>query len=208
MDIWEINKMILFLILFIPGFISIKVYDLIIPSEKRDFTKSIFEVIGYSALNFAIFSWVIAIIHSNSFPIEHELSYYILLFIIFFVGPIIWPILFLKLRTIKKIQGFITHPILKPWDYVFGKRRSYWVIVHLKDGRRIGGIYGTNSFTSSYPAKEQIYLEQVWELDNECRFLHHVERSEGIIILEHEILCVELFGNKKEKLNEKIERTR
>ena len=30
----------LFLVFFVPGFISLKVYDLFIPSERRDFSKS------------------------------------------------------------------------------------------------------------------------------------------------------------------------
>ncbi len=37
MNIWEADKLVLFLIFFIPGFVSIKVYDLLIPGEQRDF---------------------------------------------------------------------------------------------------------------------------------------------------------------------------
>jgi hypothetical protein len=43
----------LFLIFFVPGFISLKVYDLLIPSEARDFTKSVFDAIAYSTLSFS-----------------------------------------------------------------------------------------------------------------------------------------------------------
>jgi len=39
------------------------------------------------------------------------------------------------------------------------------MIIHLKDGRRIGGRFDENSSASSFPAKEQIYIEEVWELD-------------------------------------------
>ena len=59
MNIWEADKLVLFLIFFIPGFVSIKVYDLLIPGEQRDFSKSILEVIGYSALNYGALSWFI-----------------------------------------------------------------------------------------------------------------------------------------------------
>ena len=45
----------LFLIFFIPGFITLKVYDLLIPGEPRDFSKSLFDAIAYSSLNFRIF---------------------------------------------------------------------------------------------------------------------------------------------------------
>lgn len=59
MEIWEVDKLVLFLVFFIPGFVSLKVYDLFIPGEQRDFSKSVFEVVAYSALNFASVSWLI-----------------------------------------------------------------------------------------------------------------------------------------------------
>ena len=66
MDIWEIDKALLFVVLFIPGFISIKVYELLIASEKRDFSTSIAEAIAYSAINFAILWWPISINFATS----------------------------------------------------------------------------------------------------------------------------------------------
>ena len=54
------------------------------------------------------------------------------------------------------------HPIKMPWDFVFKQRQWYWVIVELKDGTKVGGKYAEHSFTSSYPAPEQIYLEEKW----------------------------------------------
>jgi hypothetical protein len=81
------------------------------------------------------------------------------------------------------------HPIRKPWDYVFGKREPFWVIVHLHNGQRIGGRFDVQSFASSDPADEQIYLEADWVLDEQGRFLRPVERSRGIIIMKDEIGC-------------------
>ena len=51
----EINIVAHFLIFFIPGFVSLKMYDLLIPNVPRDFTKSLAEIVTYSALNFAAF---------------------------------------------------------------------------------------------------------------------------------------------------------
>jgi len=193
MDLWDINKLVLFLIFFIPGFISIKVYDLFIPRERRDFSKSLFEVMGYSALNFAALSWLIILIHSDNFYSANKVIYFLFLFIIIFIIPIIWPLVFLKLSSWHPISKRIIHPILKPWDYVFGKRQCYWAIVHLMNGKKIGGRYDKNSFASSYPAEEQIYLEQVWHLDDKGAFIKPVERSGGIIILGKDISCLEFF---------------
>jgi hypothetical protein len=59
---------------------------------------------------------------------------------------------------------------------------------------KIGGRFDTESFASSDPAEEQIYLQEVWILDEAGRFVSQVERSRGIIIMKSEIRAVEFFG--------------
>ena len=51
---WMQDKFLLFLLFFVPGFVSIKVFDLLVPDERRDFQSAVSEAIGYSALNFAV----------------------------------------------------------------------------------------------------------------------------------------------------------
>jgi len=194
MDIWEVEKLELFLIFFIPGFISVKVYDLLIPKERRDFSSSIYEIVGYSALNFAALSWLIFLILTESFYINHKFYYSLSLFFVMFVAPAMWPFVFLKLSEWDPIAKRIVHPVGKPWDFVFEKRESLWVIIHLKDGKKIGGKFFENSFASSYPFEEQIYLEEIWELDEKGEeFIRPIERSKGMIILGEEISGIEFF---------------
>jgi len=193
MNIWQIDKLLLFLIFFIPGFLSLKVYSLLIAGEKRDFSRDLLEVIAYSSLNFAVFSWLIILIHSGDFYTTHKIWYAIFVFLILFIMPILWPFLVVKITNWKPIAKYIVHPVQKPWDYVFSKKKSFWVIVHLKDGRKIGGRYDTDSFASSYPAEEQIYLEEVWKLDEKGAFVEPIKRSRGIVIFNKEIIAVEFF---------------
>ena len=194
MNIWEANKLLLFLIFFIPGFISLKIYDLLIPRERRDFSKSLLEVLGYSSLNYAAFSWLIFLVYSRKLYQNHINCFLLILIIILFVAPAIWPVVLVTLfQKLKILSKFVIHPIPKAWDYIFSKRESFWIIVHLKDGRRIGGKYDTNSFASSYPAEEQIYLEEVWKLDENGRFIEPIERSKGILVPGREISMIEFF---------------
>jgi hypothetical protein len=199
MDIWNVDKLTLFLMFFVPGFVSLKVYDLLIPSSRRDFSKSVFEVVGYSALNFGALSWLIYLIHHSNFPATHEYWYLFFLFWILVGVPVLWPFLILKAFSLPFVAKHVLHPVSKPWDYVFGRKESYWVIVHLKDGKRIGGRFDTNSFASSDPAKEQLYLEEVWKLNEDDAFIAPVERSGGIIISEDNILAVEILLDEKLK---------
>ncbi len=82
----------LFLIFFVPGFISLKVYDLFIPSERRDFSKSLYDAVAYSALNFVALFWLIWRMGSGKmWPATWYLSFLLVLI----VAPALWPILFL-----------------------------------------------------------------------------------------------------------------
>ncbi len=183
----------LILVFFVPGFISMKIYDLYVPSERRDFSKSLLEAVSFSCVNFALMYWVIMAIHSSDFQSEHRYWYYFLSVIILFAAPVFWPILYSKVLSMPFFSGKTIHPIPRPWDYVFSQNESYWVIVHLKDGRRIGGRFDTRSFASSYPYEEQIYLEEVWRLDPEGKFLNKVEGSKGIIISQKDFELIEFF---------------
>lgn len=193
MNLFESETIRLSLIFFVPGFISIKVYGLYIPSEQRHFSKSFFDAVSYSCINFALVYWIIIAIHQNQFYNQYPVLYYCILILILFVAPIIWPIIYSKIRDLRFFKEKTIHPIPKAWDYLFSKGGSYWIIIHTKDGRRIGGKYDTNSFVSSYPTEEQIYLEEVWHLDKKARFLKPIDRSKGIIISSREYESIELF---------------
>jgi hypothetical protein len=193
MDIWNVDKLALFLIFFLPGFISMKVYDLIVPGESTDFSKSFLEAISFSTLNFAVLFPLIASINSGDFYRIHFILYWLSVVAIMVVVPACWPIVFLRLSTWRQVAKHFVHPLRKPWDYVFGKRTPFWIIVHLKSGQRIGGYFGIESFASSHPADEQIYLEEVWNLDEGGGFQGPVESSRGIIVMKDEMRAVEFF---------------
>jgi hypothetical protein len=193
MDIWSADKLALFLIFFLPGFISMKIYDLMVPGASREASKSLLEAISYSTLNFGALFWLIAYIQTNDFYHKHFILYSLAVVVIMVIVPACWPFAYLKLASWAPIARYFTNPIQKPWDYVFGKRTSYWIIVHLKNGFRIGGRFDTKSFASSNPADEQIYLEEAWTLDDKGGFLKKVERSQGIIVMQDEIRAVEFF---------------
>jgi hypothetical protein len=72
------------------------------------------------------------------------------------------------------------------------KRHWHWIIVHL-NGRKVGGVFGSNSFASSDPAEPQIYLEEVWELDEHERFIKKIDQSEGMLLFAKDIVAVEFF---------------
>lgn len=194
MNPFDSETLRLIIIFFVPGFISLKVYDLFVPGEKRDFSKDMFEAISYSCVNFAILFWLISTIHTVGFQADHPVSYYLAAIFVLFVAPIFWPIAFLKIISIRFIRKRIIDPFLKPWDKLFSQKKPYWVIVHLSGGRKIGGKYARRSYTSTYPAEEQIYLEEVWKIDQRTgRFISPIPQTQGLLISSKNYVFIELF---------------
>ena len=190
MDIWAAEKLPLFLVFIVPGFVSLKVWDLLVPGERRRLDGALIDLVAYSTLNFVLLAWLIVPLLSGRW---HGLPAYVAMVSIFLVFPVLWPIFWKWLRTRKWMSGFAIHPMARPWDYVFAKREPAWVIVHMKDGSVIGGRFGGDSFASSWPAAEQIYIEELWQLDAQGDFIKAVDRSHGAIILGTEIRAIEFF---------------
>jgi hypothetical protein len=188
------STLALFLAFFVPGFLMIRVYDLLVPTERRDFSKSVFDAVAYSAVNLVAFSPLLYWMQSAAPPAS---LYWFFVVVVFILAPVGWPVLVFFLRRTKWFTSRLSHPTQMPWDYVFSKHEMCWVIVHLKD-RRVGGLYGAKSFASSDPAEPQIYIEEIWSLDDQSRFQHKVEQSRGMIFFAKDIVALELFNYKKE----------
>jgi len=195
MNIWEIDKVFLFLVLVLPGFISLKVYDSLIASDKRDFSKAIVEIVCFSVLNFAALSWLLVYISGVEFVKNHPIQYWVVIFLVFLVFPVLWPFFYLKLTKTKLFKKYMLDPRKQPWDAVFSnKDESYWVVIHLKNGKKIRGKYATNSFASAYPSERQIYLEELWEPNEKGGFKSKVVRTKGVIVSQDEISLIKFYG--------------
>ena len=178
-----------------PGFIFLKVSSMLIASENNDFSKKWYDAVAYGII-FSGITYVILLIPKN----------YILNYFIFVLGTIIFPIIMPFAIKWLRNKPFLKNRILRPevtsWDYIFSSRKPFWIILHLKNGNNIGGVYAYNSFTSSYPYKQDIYIEELWQLDENSHFDKKIEKSAGIWIATDEISSIEFFEYEEDESNE------
>lgn len=193
MDIWDIDKIMLFLTFVIPGFVSIKVYQIIFPGTERSSSDLLIDAISYSCITYAILGVPIYLVESGKLREQSGFLYFLFYVFVFFVFPIILVSLWKAIRTSDFMQRRAPHPTDLPWDYVFSQGQHYWVKVTLNDGRAIYGKYSERSFSSSAPAKEQIYLEEAWFADKRGGFKKRKKKSAGVIIVSSEISTVEFW---------------
>ena len=184
----------------VPGFISMKVYDLLVPRKRRDFSKGLLEMLVFGSINFALLFWPFAATLNQDFASNHPICQYLILLLLLLLAPIAWPSVYLWLIRRPWIAGRIVPPSEGPWDDVFResqeRQEGFWVIVHMRDGRMFGGKYGAASFASEYPAKKQIYLEELWELNDDGSFGKKIPDSRGALFLEDSFEVIEFFALK------------
>lgn len=193
MDILEKGKLFLFVLFIMPGFISMRVYRLFHPSADSDTSKVLIDVVSYSCINFSLLLIPIYLIEKNNIFISHPVLYYLFYLFVLIIIPVLLPIILLKIRSCEKVKRVLPHPIGRSWDYFFSTRQCCWVLVTLKNGKKYGGYYGSESFASNSPEPEQIYLEKHWALDDDGDFDHELTDTLGIIILTNEIESVEFI---------------
>jgi len=195
LNIWTPDAIQLFILFVVPGFISIKFYELYFPSQQPDSSKQLIDAVSFGSLNFAFLYIPISIIEHSTIKTACPFAYYSFYIFVLLLAPLAWVLIWRKIRMSNWFQSNAPHPTQKPWDFVFAQRKAYWVIVTLKNGQKIGGLYASNSFASSAPAPEQIYLEEAWQLNTDDRFDKKYEQTAGVIILSSEIITIELFTN-------------
>ena len=194
MDLKSTNDVILFILFFIPGFIMMQVYNLHIAREKIDFSKGLLEAVTFSCINYALCSPLIIWILSNNIATSCTEWFLLLTFVILFILPIFFVKLYLKIIKSKwALKNSIIDVNKSAWDSHFSKRKVYWVVVTLKDGKKIGGCYKEESFAASYPSKD-IYISELWKLKPDGSFDKKVDRTCGILIMEEELQTIEFLN--------------
>ena len=76
------------------------------------------------------------------------------------------------------------------WDWHFGKGAPGWVIVTLKNGSRVVGFFGSDSFAGDDPDERDLYLEAQFKIDGKGRW-KPVVSSAGVLIKADQIAVVE-----------------
>ena len=181
----------LFAAIVLPGFLSIQVWTLIHPSEDRLLKDVLLDAVAFSVVNAALL-WIPI---SLAPQVETLWLRWVLILLIFVVAPLSWPKLLDVLLTKAASRGWILSRHRTAWDDFFARRRPCWVIVHLADGRRIGGYFGAKSYATLFPQSGHIYIEELWSLNEETgAFETAVPDSNGIVLRPGDYHFVEIKG--------------
>lgn len=201
MDLWNADKLVLFIAFVIPGFLLLKTSAVLGLDSAADSSKQIVDAVAYSCINYALLAWPILKVESSALQTSNRELYVAFYAFVILVAPVLLALAWRVLRTTQQLQKILPHPVAKPWDYFFRQRQRHWVLVTFKDGKRVGGRYDSRSFSSASPAAEQLYLEEAWALNENGGFERPRTNSAGILILGSEIRSIEFFNVLEEEPN-------
>lgn len=178
-----------FTALLLPGLIAILVYDLRIPGERRKYGEIVLAIVVYSAL-----LDLVGLAAGAGIP-HMPAALFIGIFAIFVPGLIGW--FAVDLREFLAREGLALSPYPMAWDQIFRRLGSsdelYGLVVTLSDGRKVGGIYDTTSFVSSFPADGDILIGAPCEVEQTSGlFLQRIATSYGLYIKRSDVLTVEV----------------
>lgn len=202
------NNLLLVALAVVPGFVANRVYALVHPSPRAEADKMLSETLTYSALNFLLWSWLI--LPPLLAPIETWPRWYVPVggSVVCFVSPaglaLLWA--WLRRTVLPRRLGF-DRPEPRGWDYFVRRNPTFLVLFTLKGGKRMGGLFAGSSFAATYPQEPEIYVERVYQVDDDGAFIAEVPNTLGAVVRQSEWELIEFFEVKMEDGNERPERT-
>lgn len=189
---------ILVIVAFImPGFIAGRILSSAHSTSETTEGHLILGAITLSCLNYAALSWLLVTAWIEKWYERPAILALLSLFTLF-VAPVCIALVLIKAidtewgRQVRIAFG-LAHPIPKAWDSFFRRGIPCWVMATLKGGRVIAGLYGSNSFASSCPAEEDLYLEKICKLSAQGEIEGVAESSCGGIIQMENVETLEFF---------------
>jgi hypothetical protein len=184
----------LLLLTVFPGAVSLQIYRLVFPARPLDWKDIIPQALFYSVINYGLLSFLLPFALNAQNQEANPALYWFAILTLLVVGPVAWPLLLLKLLQVKWIAARLQLPFPTTWDYFFRRRLHCFVLVHLKNGKLIGGYWGGDSYATSFPNDGAIYLQAVYRLRADRTFGAPIEGTMGALINKDQYDLIELLA--------------
>ncbi len=193
MDVLKPETLVLFLVFVVPGFVAMRVHDLLVPGPRRELGGSLLEAVTYSMLNLAVMFWAVEPLIRPGIADRHPWFFRGGVGFVLFVAPALLAVVAYRLQRSRWLGRYVQHPAPTAWDFFFGQRRSCWVLAHFRGGQMLGGLVDQGSSASGFPQPQDLYFEQVWRVDGQGKFQEPIEQTAGALVRMDECTHLEFF---------------
>jgi len=198
------ETLVLAILFLVPGFVIKSTECWFIAQRSLVPSRDWLGLLSLSLLNNTICFPLIRILDQTRL-IESNTWLFLGLTVILFI-PILLGLLFARFHTIqawpdifKRIGLSPTHPTPNAWDWKFSQawKAPMWLIITLKNEDTVAGLFASNSFVSSDIKERDIYIEQLYTIQN--GIWKRALENKGILIVKDEIRHIEFMEAEDEQ---------
>lgn len=194
-DVEFLENIYLALLFFVPGLVVLFVRSQFVTGAKFPHSAAWLPYLAISVIYYGLAFPLIDFVVAKDQPIHGRiLAWYSLVF----AGPAVLGLVLginiqkdLFRRLLQRYGLNPVHVIPTAWDWKFGNMTEQWVLVTLKDGTRFAGLCGSDSFKSSDPIERDIYIQEVYDLDDDDNWSSSGEKA--LLIAAGEVQTIEFW---------------
>ena len=192
------SQVLILVAFFIPGFVLVRVKRLSYPPAEESFQRVLLDSLALSRIVHALASPVWYWSYAWGIPMRRPTVFGLMgschsLCDSGPVGPRLQPVGASEgARWLRRALN-IREPLPTAWDYYFRKKPGCWVRVILKSGQVMAGLFGPSSFASSFPQKQDLFLEKLLVLDEDGMVVGWTEYSAGVLVKMEDVERLEFF---------------
>lgn len=206
---WE--ALIIAILFFVPGFVAVSTFRWVVPGRRANDASFLLACLTASCFNAACWFWLPYLAMGSGWALSQPLLAIPVWLWVGLIAPMGLGLLvgWMANRAAGRNQvgnrllGLLglsfVNPIPTAWDFKFSKAGSRWVLVTLKDGSRVAGLWGEKSFASSFAGERDLYLQRTYLVSAEAeKPWAEVANSDGVYIAPGEIRSIEFWYGPKE----------
>jgi hypothetical protein len=191
-----VEQLLAFAALIVPGFISLRVYDMRRGGEGRKVNEALIDVIVYSFVTDSIAFAALWLVSLVAPPAVQPAAKAIAAILILLCVPVALAFAWLDVQQRMMRSGIFADSAAKLLESVLDEAvrngLDLAAIITLRDGRKIAGRIGASE-SRSRVTDDELLLGEVWTVDQECAtFLNAVKGSVGIVVSRTDCQSIEL----------------
>lgn len=192
------SQILILLVFIVPGFVAMRVKRMAYPTMEPTVAMAALDSLALSCVVYALTSPLLYVSYLHGWYGTHPVRLALLALFVVLILPCILGILYVwsskreKLVWLRGALGF-PHPDPTAWDHHFRKGRAYWIWLTFKSAQVMAGLYGPNSFASSVPQRQDLFVEKLLALDEDGKVIGWKEGSAGALVDMKNLERIELF---------------
>jgi len=181
----------------VPGFVWMSALSILVPRRAVPSEVRFLGYLALSCINNGLWLGALVLIFKTGHFDQEPVWSAFYLFGIIFLSPALLGLVtgyFYQERFVSRFLGWLGFRTIDStptaWDWHFSRAKPYWVVVTLKNGSEVYGLFGSRSFAGDDPARRDLYVEAVFEPVESGEWAP-VEDSGGMLISPDEIAVIE-----------------